>query len=443
MGRAYAAWQFNEYESDAFAEYLEQKAQEGWHLKKIGSVFLRFEKGESCRRRFFVITNPWVSAFESGDSFELRQYGKRYEEEGWTLQYAGQYRLVFYTEDMEKPLPDPDPEWLRRMKRRSFLPSRCLSVCILVGLVIWIFRMQMKNYPERFLTNNSRLLLFAVMALLAAMAVCELVVSAFWYRSAGRQLSSSGRLPRTCFSKVRRRTLIRMGVILGSVALILLTGFSNTAGRLAALMQGLTTVGICGFVLWWVRERGEGTGRERAVAYFVGALVLGFAANMLLTGVWMRISLFQESGPEPSGRIMEYPVNFASYGYEPRTGDFGYLDADRSFLAAFQQENLGRQNGRTGTMGQEVLQVKYYTSPYPAVISVFRDSYPYRWMENQGYELEQGQEKGIHMDRYHFTEYTSYDLFLLYDDERLLVLDFSDVPDEALLREMAEEFAER
>lgn len=436
--KTYAAWTFQEYESDAFAEYLEQKAREGWHLRKIGSL-LCFEKGEPCKRRFFVTAFPYGSEFDSSYNYEVETFRKQYEEEGWTLQYGGRQWQVFYTEDPEKEPPRPDREQFLAAKRKAFSIGRWASVILLTGLLIWFLWFEVHNNPGRFFADGSGMLASISMVFLLAGVIQAPVRGFLWYHRAGRQLAESGTLPKTSFAKVRKRNWTSIIYTLFWLALLFWGWNLTTAGKAATIIQAFVTLGICSFVLWWVRECGEGTRRDNIIGYFVGAFILVFVSNMLFTGLWMRI-LPEEKKEEPK-QVLEYPVDFAAYGYEPWEENYRYFLGTKSFLAAYQCENLMIEKRLPNERRQESLRIEYYSSPVSAILSATRDGYPSKWQRNQKFQRKQWQEGSAEVVCYQFTEYEDYELYLLYDEHRLLVLDFSDVPETALIEGMIREFA--
>lgn len=441
--RSYAVWTFQEYESDAFAEYLEQKARKGWHLRKIGSAVcsLCFEKGEPCERRFFVTAFPYGSEFDSSYNYEVENFRKQYEEDGWTLQYGGRQWQVFYTEDMEKELPRPDREQFLAAKRRAFSIGRWISVILLAGLLVWFLWAGVRSNPGRFFADGSEMLATFSMVFLLAGGIWGYVRGFLWYRRAERQLETSGTLPKASFAKVRKRNWIGMIYILFWLALFFGGKNLTTAGTAAAIIQVFMTLGICSFVLWWVRECGNGTRGENIIGYFVGAFILVLIANMLFTGLWMRI-LPEEKKEEPK-QVLEYPVDFAACGYEPREEEYHYFWGTKSFLAAYQCENLMIEKRLPNERRQESLRIEYYTSPVSAILAATRDCYPSKWQRNQTFQRTQRQEGSAWVVCYQFTEYEDYELYLLYDAHRLLVLDFSDVPETELIEGMIREFAEQ
>lgn len=441
--KTYAAWTFQEYEADAFAEYLEQKARDGWHLQKIGSSvrLLCFEKGEPCERRFFVTMFSGGSVFDGSYHFGAEAFRKRYEEQGWKLQYGGRLWQIFYTEDLEKKPPKPDQEQLQAWKKRTFSFEKWFGIVLLTGLIIWLLWYGIHSNPGRFFANGSRMLASLSMIFLLAGMIQEPLRGFLWYRRARRQMEESGTLPGTSFADVRKRNWISVAYTLFWLA-VLFSGRNLTmAGKAAAVIQVFLILGICSFVLWWVQNRGEGSRRDNAVGYFVGATILSFAAVQLFNGLWMQISP-EEKKEEPK-QVLEYPVNFAAYGYEPWEENHRDFWGTKSFLAAYQCEKLMIEKWLPHERRQESLQIEYYASPVSAILSATIDCYPSKWQRDQEFQKKQWNEGSARIIQYRFTEYEDYELYLLYDKHRLLVLDFSGVPDAGMMEGMIREFAEQ
>ena len=133
-------------------------------------------------------------------------------------------------------------------------------------------------------------------------------------------------------------------------------------------------------------------------------------------------------------------MDFAVHGYEPWDVDYYRLYGTKSFLAAYQCENLRIEKRLPGEHRQESLQIEYYASPVSAILSATRDCYPSKWQRNQNYQKEQWKEGDAEIIRYRFTEYEKYELYLFYDGKRLLVLDFSGMPETEQVKGMIREF---
>ena len=118
---------FREYETEAFAEYLEYKAAKGWFLTNIHqNGILRFEKGEPKKLNFCVAVLPGSSGLDSADNWNARQFREYCEEAGWKLQYGGTLWQIFYTEDEALVPIETDPEsrspfWGTPARRRRSL----------------------------------------------------------------------------------------------------------------------------------------------------------------------------------------------------------------------------------------------------------------------------------------------------------------------------------
>jgi len=440
--KIYAAWNFQEYEGDAFADYLELKAQAGWHLKSISSTtgFLCFEKGEPRSRRFFAAAFFGSSMFESTEGYKVKEFRRQYEEAGWTLLCGGVPWQIFYTDDPGLPRPRLEKEQLSAVRRRTLSFGRLAPVLVLIGMLSWFLFRVVSNDPCRFFANGRGMLTSASMIFLVGGLIWENFGPFFWYCRMERRMRESGSLQEISFARVRRRNLARAGYVAFWFVMLVCGQLRSPAAWAASLFQSALIFGICMFMLWWVRERGCGTKRENIVGYFVGAIVLCLLVNVVCDRIFSQI-LPEEKREEPKP-VLDYPVDFSAYGYEPWEEPYRYLKGSKTFLAAWQSENLKIDLPYVGGKRQESMGVDYYSSPVSAILSATRDCYPQKWLRDQKYQQEQWQEGSATVVRYRFAGYREEDLYLLYDEHRLLVLDFSYVPEEETVMEMAREFVD-
>lgn len=53
-------WSFNLWEADAFEQYLEEMAAQGWFLESVGGSVMKFHRAEPEKRRYAALLVPEV-----------------------------------------------------------------------------------------------------------------------------------------------------------------------------------------------------------------------------------------------------------------------------------------------------------------------------------------------------------------------------------------------
>lgn len=442
------SWQFREYETREFAQHLEDMAAKGWILKNISLVTgsLVFEQGEPRSWRFNVVVLPGSSAFENGDREEARQFRKSCGEAGWKFLYGNSFWQIFYTEDLNQPPIETNPELqLENQRSVSLSWGRWFSAVILLGLAVWDVMLSLRD-PVSTLASWRSLVIIAVVLNIFLQPFCHLVSCLIWYRKARRSLKRSGELPERNLHHVRRRS--RLSVIWKLALLLLLfwgCQYSMTE-NVYLIVRAVVMVTICSLVLLWVQGQG-GDRRDALFGYTVGAATIGFVALMSLDGIWSRI-FPAEPETEPYQSVVECPVTLEQLGYQAEKE--GYLDSKRSALGEYQAED-GRRRDEDGT--EESLYMKYYSSPISWAVR--RTAENYRVDRGNVWnvtELPKRQENGISVVGYHYhPEYNEdesfineklqdWEAYVISDEHRLLFLEFSDVPDPVLLETAVEAF---
>ena len=60
-------WSFNLWEADAFEQYLEEMAAQGWFLESVGGSVMKFHKAEPEKRRYAALLVPESSSLTGAD----------------------------------------------------------------------------------------------------------------------------------------------------------------------------------------------------------------------------------------------------------------------------------------------------------------------------------------------------------------------------------------
>lgn len=151
---------FNLCEADAFEQYLEKMALQGWFLESVGGAVMRFYRAQPEKRRYAALLVPESSSLIGADDWKAEQLREQCEEAGWIFQCNSIYWQIFYTtDDAAKRRGDME-------KERQFQIQKALSwnwsvkffYPILVVLEIWAVYQYLQN-PGKLFADPMQLLL--------------------------------------------------------------------------------------------------------------------------------------------------------------------------------------------------------------------------------------------------------------------------------------------
>ena len=70
-------WTFNLWEADAFQQYLEEMALQGWFLENVGGSVMKFYRAQPEKRRYAALLVPGSSSLTGADSWKAEQFRKQ------------------------------------------------------------------------------------------------------------------------------------------------------------------------------------------------------------------------------------------------------------------------------------------------------------------------------------------------------------------------------
>lgn len=81
-------WSFNLWEADAFEQYLEEMAAQGWFLESVGGSVMKFHRAEPEKRQYAALLVPESSSLTGADSWKAEQFRKQCQEPAGILNAA-------------------------------------------------------------------------------------------------------------------------------------------------------------------------------------------------------------------------------------------------------------------------------------------------------------------------------------------------------------------
>jgi len=183
------------YDRTGIEKYLEEKAQNGWLLKKIANFGWVFEKCEPKKIHFCVTYFPKASAFDPEPTEEQIMFTEFCEHTGWVFAAQNAQMQVFYNEE---PSPVPietdaliELENIHKSAKKSFLPT--YYIFIVNGILQALsFFTQYSNDPVYVLTSNVSLFNGLCWVLMLVMSFTEIINYFSWRRKATSAAENDG-----------------------------------------------------------------------------------------------------------------------------------------------------------------------------------------------------------------------------------------------------------
>jgi hypothetical protein len=86
-------------------EYLEEMAEKGWMIEKVGHYMAKFRAVEPKRLKFYVDVYEEGGPLTPEKTEESEEYRKLCQESGWTFITSLDYLQFFYADRDSEPVP--------------------------------------------------------------------------------------------------------------------------------------------------------------------------------------------------------------------------------------------------------------------------------------------------------------------------------------------------
>ena len=129
------------YDHTGMTTHLEEMAQRGWLLDKMGGMFWRYRKVEPQRLRFALVYFPEVTGFEPTKPEGHSRMEDLCAGTGWQLAATAGKFQIYYNEDPDPVELETDPmtqvQVIHRTMKKNFLPSYAiLAVMSVLQLMV-------------------------------------------------------------------------------------------------------------------------------------------------------------------------------------------------------------------------------------------------------------------------------------------------------------------
>ncbi|WP_313340213.1 DUF2812 domain-containing protein [Sedimentibacter sp.] len=133
-------WGFFSLDYKAMAEYLEEMAEKGWMLEKVGRITAKFRAIEPRKLKFYVDVFKEGGPLTPEETEESEEYRKLCQESGWTFITSQDYLQFFYADGDSEPVPiQTDEEIEQKIVELTLWKSELLGIFILSLIAVWVF----------------------------------------------------------------------------------------------------------------------------------------------------------------------------------------------------------------------------------------------------------------------------------------------------------------
>ncbi len=204
-------WGFFSLDYKAMGEYLEEMAEKGWMLEKLGRYIAKFRAIEPKKIKFYVDVFKNGGPLTPERTEESEEYRKLCLESGWIFITSQDYLQFFYADEDSKPIPiQTDEEIEQKIVENTLLKRELNNILIFAALAVYIL---VRNIPLRY-TN---LLSFAgttitfLYPVLCVFTAIPAIYSVIWMLKARRNIKSGVSIEKPTLKSARRRIVAFYG----------------------------------------------------------------------------------------------------------------------------------------------------------------------------------------------------------------------------------------
>ena len=240
------------YDHTGMTTHLEEMAQRGWLLDKMGGMFWRYRKVEPQRLRFALVYFPEVTGFEPTKPEGHSRMEDLCAGTGWQLAATAGKFQIYYNEDPDPVELETDPmtqvQVIHRTMKKNFLPTYAILAVMSVFQLVVQFTSLTRDFGLQYsgkvyYLSGVSWAMIPIWSLLLLAYLLELGRYFLWYRRAKNRAEEGLMTPSSSSHWVQQ---LALGLLLASVLawvttgamtdfVLLLFGAMAAAGVLAAL----------------------------------------------------------------------------------------------------------------------------------------------------------------------------------------------------------------
>lgn len=206
-------WGFFSLDYKAMGEYLEEMAEKGWMLEKVGRYTAKFRAIKPQNIKFYVDVFKEGGPLTPEKTESSEEYRKLCQESGWTFICSQDYLQFFYAEGDSEPVPiQTDEEIEQKIVEHTLLKRELRGILIFTILAIYIL---VRNIPVKYTNLLSfagviSTYLFPILCLFTAIPA---VYSIIWMIKARRNIKDGLSIEKPTLKSARRRIIAFSGSV--------------------------------------------------------------------------------------------------------------------------------------------------------------------------------------------------------------------------------------
>ena len=198
-------WGFFSLDYKAMGEYLEEMAEKGWMVEKVGRYIAKFRAIEPKSIKFYVDVFKEGGPLTPEKTESSEEYRKLCQESGWTFITSQDYLQFFYADGDSEPVPiQTDEEIEQKIVEHTLVRTELRGVLIFVILAAYLL---VKNIPVRYtnllrFTGVTSSYLYPVLFIFT---VIPALYSIIWMIKARRNIKNGLPIEKPTLKSARRR----------------------------------------------------------------------------------------------------------------------------------------------------------------------------------------------------------------------------------------------
>ena len=226
---------------------LEQRAAEGWRLKKVGSFFWIYEEAEPKKVHYSIVFFPKTNNLEPEPSDSLMMLREYCEKTGWELA-AEQGQMQIFCNEQPNPVPIETEAWIQvkniheTMKKSIVLVHGILLVNAVLQLGIQA--MQFFTNPLDWLSMGFNFYMIWCWVFLGAGSAVEIIHYYAWYKKAKRMAEEEEILYLPKSIHLFRIIYLTIAMAALVLAILVLTNFTTARYGIVVLVWTVVVLGV-------------------------------------------------------------------------------------------------------------------------------------------------------------------------------------------------------
>lgn len=284
-------WGFLSLDYKAIETYLEEMAQKGWMLEKVGVWTAKFRAIEPKKLKFYIDVFKEGGPLSPENTKEAEEYRNLCQESGWSFITSRDYLQFFYAEEGENPTPIQTDDALEQKIVESTLWRReLISVIIFTILAINVMSLY---FPPKYkfllsFVGVTGMLLFPLLFVSVVLSVAYGLIRTLRAR---RNINRGLPIEKPTLEGAKKRMMALHGptFIIGVIIALAFITDSFFRPQVVAMSLAGPIIGmVIGLILRYIIKR-KATDKKDSVLYvtfaILGVLFLSAIANPLLSGI--------------------------------------------------------------------------------------------------------------------------------------------------------------